>query len=112
MFFLINPLNAKFTKWPNTHKQFVGKLPTNCLSVFGHFLGLALKGLRAVLKCLLRDKLFLMKKDKTQITRHLYKQRLCKNVVKFMKITSNSTQNTQKTQRGRNDKKLVFQKNQ
>ena len=44
--FKLNPLNAKFTKWPNTLKQFVGKLPTNCLSVFGHFLGLALKGLR------------------------------------------------------------------
>ena len=41
----LNPLNAKLTKWPNTLKQFVGNLPTNCLSVFGHFLGLALKGL-------------------------------------------------------------------
>ena len=41
-----NPLSANFTKWPNTHKQFVGNLPTNFLSVFGHFLGLALKGLR------------------------------------------------------------------
>ena len=26
-------------------KQFVGNLPTNCLSVFDHFVGLALKGL-------------------------------------------------------------------
>ena len=34
------------TKWPNTLKQFVGKLPTNCLSVFDHFVKLALKGLR------------------------------------------------------------------
>ena len=42
----INPLNAKFTKWPNTLKQFVGKLLTNCLSVFGHFVGLAFKGLK------------------------------------------------------------------
>ena len=42
----INPLNTKYTKWPNTLKQFVGKLPTSCfLSVFGHFVGLALKGL-------------------------------------------------------------------
>ena len=31
------PLSANPTKWPNTLKQFVGKLPTNCLSVFGHF---------------------------------------------------------------------------
>ena len=40
-----NPLSAKFIKWSNTLKQFVGKLPTNCLSVFDHFSGLALKGL-------------------------------------------------------------------
>ena len=37
--------SVKLTKWPNTLKQFVGNLPTNCLSVFGHFMGLALKGL-------------------------------------------------------------------
>ena len=41
----INPLSANFTKWSNTLKQFVGKFSTNCLSVFGHFVGLALKGL-------------------------------------------------------------------
>ena len=40
-----NALSANFTKWSNTFKQFVGKLPTNCLSVFDHFVGLALKGL-------------------------------------------------------------------
>ena len=44
--YAINPLSAKLTKWPNTLKQFVGSLPTNCLSVFGHFMGLALKGLK------------------------------------------------------------------
>ena len=43
--FKVNPLSAKFIKWSNTLKQFVGKLPTNCLSVFDHFLGLPLKGL-------------------------------------------------------------------
>ena len=41
----LNPLSANPTKWSNTLKQFVGNLPTNCLSVFDHFLGLALKGL-------------------------------------------------------------------
>ena len=41
----INPLSANFTKWSNTLKQFVGNLPTHCLSVFGHFVGLALKEL-------------------------------------------------------------------
>ena len=40
-----NPLSANPTKCSNTHKQFVGNLPTNCLSVFDHFVGLALKGL-------------------------------------------------------------------
>ena len=35
------------TKWSNTLKQFVGNLPTNCLSVFDHFVGLVLKGLRS-----------------------------------------------------------------
>ena len=43
-----NPLSANFTKWSNTLKQFVGKLPTNCLSVYDHFVGLALKGLNVV----------------------------------------------------------------
>ena len=42
---LFNPFNANFKKWSNTLKQFVGKLATNCLSVFDHFVGLALKGL-------------------------------------------------------------------
>ena len=41
----LNPLSANPTKWSNTLKQFVGKLPTNCLKVFYHFLKLALKGL-------------------------------------------------------------------
>ena len=40
-----NPLSANPTKWSNTLKQFVGNLPTNCLSVFDHFVELALKGL-------------------------------------------------------------------
>ena len=41
----LNPLSANPTKLSNTLKQFVGKLPTNCLSVLDHFVGLALKGL-------------------------------------------------------------------
>ena len=44
----LNPLSANFTKWSNTLKQFVGKLPTSCLSVFDYFVGLALKGLRMI----------------------------------------------------------------
>ena len=36
-----NPLCANPTKWSNTLKQ----LPTNCLSVFDHFVGLVTKGL-------------------------------------------------------------------
>ena len=45
---LINSLSAKFTKWTNTLKQFVGFCRV-CLSVFDHFVGLALKGLNYVL---------------------------------------------------------------
>ena len=41
------PLSANPTKWSNTLKQFVAKLPMNCLSVFDHFAGLALIGLKA-----------------------------------------------------------------
>ena len=46
--FFRNPLSPNFTKWSNTLKQFVGKLWTNCLSVFDHFVGLALKGSRVL----------------------------------------------------------------
>ena len=46
---VVNPLSSKLTKWPYTLKQFVGNLPTNCLSVFGHFVGLALKRLTLIL---------------------------------------------------------------
>ena len=35
-------------KWSNTLKEFVGILRTNCLSVFDHFVGLALKELKAI----------------------------------------------------------------
>ena len=42
----LNPLSANPTKWSSTLKQFVGNLPTNCLSVFDHFVILALKGLK------------------------------------------------------------------
>ena len=38
----INPLSANYTKWSNTLKQFVAKLPTNCLRIFDQFVGLAL----------------------------------------------------------------------
>ena len=42
----LKPLSANPTKWSNTLKQFVGKLPANCLSVFDQFVGLELKGLK------------------------------------------------------------------
>ena len=45
-----NPLSAcPTTKWSNTLKQFVGKKLINCLSVFDHFVGLVLKGLKGSL---------------------------------------------------------------
>ena len=42
---MFNPLTANPTKWSNTLKQFVGKLFTNCLGTFDHFVWVALKGL-------------------------------------------------------------------
>ena len=50
MYIPLNPLNANPTKWSNTLKQFVDNLPTNCLSVFDHFVKLALKGLILIFK--------------------------------------------------------------
>ena len=40
----LNPLSANPTKWSNTLKQFVGNLPTNCLSVLDHLSIWRLKG--------------------------------------------------------------------
>ena len=36
---VVNPLSANPTKWSHTLKQFVGKLPTNYLSVCDHIRG-------------------------------------------------------------------------
>ena len=51
-FFKVEITDNHFTKRSDTLKQFVGKLPTNCLSVFDHFVGLALKGLTLILNIL------------------------------------------------------------
>ena len=40
----LNSLSVNPIKWSNTLKQFFGNLPANCLSVFDHFVELALKG--------------------------------------------------------------------
>ena len=42
---IINSLSTNHTKWLNTLKKFIRKLPTNCLSVFDHFVKLVFKGL-------------------------------------------------------------------
>ena len=47
---LFNPLSANPEKWSNILKQIVGNLPTICLSVFDHFMNLALKGLMYLFK--------------------------------------------------------------
>ena len=53
-FNFFNSLNANYTKWSNTLKQFVGKVSTNCLSVFDHFVKLALKGLNSIMNLVFR----------------------------------------------------------
>ena len=51
-FFFLTPLSTtNITKWSNTLKQRVGKWP-NCLSVFDHFVSLALKGVTRTLRML------------------------------------------------------------
>ena len=35
----LNLSSANPTKWSNTLTKFIGNLPTNCLSVFDHFMG-------------------------------------------------------------------------
>ena len=42
----IKPLSVNLTKWSNTLKQFVIEQPMNFLSVFDHFMRLALKRLK------------------------------------------------------------------
>ena len=44
---IFNPLSTNPAKWSNTLKIIRRLLPTNCLMVFDHFVGLALKGLRS-----------------------------------------------------------------
>ena len=57
----IYPLNANPTKWSNMPKQFFGKSRRIVLSVFDHFVWLALKGLRFIeissLSCISGDDL-------------------------------------------------------
>ena len=43
----INSVNANPTKWSNILKQFVGNLPTNCLSVFDHLVRSALQRVKS-----------------------------------------------------------------
>ena len=35
----VSPLSPNLAKWLNTFNDFIGNLPTNCLSVFDHFWG-------------------------------------------------------------------------
>ena len=44
--YIVSLLSVNSTKWSNTLKQIFGKFLMNCLSVFDHFVGLALKGLK------------------------------------------------------------------
>ena len=44
----LNPLSTNPQNGQTYSKQFVGKLPTNCLSMFGHFVNLALKWLKNI----------------------------------------------------------------
>ena len=54
---MLNPLSANPEKWSNTLKQIVGNSPTICLSVFDHFMNLALKGFKVIHPNVLWDKI-------------------------------------------------------
>ena len=55
LYSFFNPLSANPEIWSNTLKQIVGNLPTICLSVFDHFMNLALKGLTNVIMSASKD---------------------------------------------------------
>ena len=70
---LFDPLSSSPTEWSNTLKQFVGKVPTNCLSLFDHFVGLALKGL----SYLKTDTSAFLKRSTTDIFLGIYRNQIC-----------------------------------
>ena len=67
--------------------------------------------LRAVLKFLWREQTVSHKRGQKHRLPDTCINKGYANVIKFMKITPNSTHKRQKTQKAQNDKKLVFQKN-
>ena len=67
---IFNPLNANSNKCSNTRN-----LPTNCLSVFDHLLGLALKGLRKI-DILLKEGCFVPPDSFAHICLMLYSNKL------------------------------------
>ena len=62
-----NPLSANPTKWSNTLKQFVGKLRTNCLSVFDHFVKLALKEIRLFSRIIFKNRFYSIIRNLLQV---------------------------------------------
>ena len=70
---IVNPLSANPTKWTNTLKQFVGNMLANCFSVFDHFVGLALKGLKTIWQLVLNASLYLQLNVPKKISTHVAK---------------------------------------
>ena len=66
--------------------------------------------LRAVLKCLLCEQIVSHKRGQKHRLTDTYMNKDYANVIKFIKITSNSTQNRKKAQKVQNNKIIVFQK--
>ena len=48
MLYAVNPSSVNPTKWSNILIQFVARLQSNYLNVFGHFVGLALKRVKSL----------------------------------------------------------------
>ena len=78
---------ANPTKWLNIFKQFVSKLLTNCLSVFDHFVGLALKGLIAgvLVTPLIFERLFMKTKSNLRCCINLPGRKSPIQIVKYVR---------------------------
>ena len=92
---IVNLLSANTTKWSNTLKQCVGNVATNCLSVFDHFAGLVLRGLKdAFINSNATDDAFHLqnlKKALLQLTpRLIVKYKYFKTLYKTFKILKDS----------------------
>ena len=107
--YMFNPLSANPIKWSNTLKQFVGNLPTNCLSVFDHFVKLALKRLCRLVTIIQLDfRKISLNNQKHEFTKH-EKQLFC-DIYPWKILSKPSCYSTLKKKLFDSDNELQFSK--